>query len=169
MRLIFSPNTKETGMNEKENTAEDRMEPLHIATTLIAGENRRMIARARGHEIVMDARKEWGGDNAGPTPPECLVMALGGCLLNICRILAMEKHIVLDDIRITVTGDIDPSRAFGIPTEERAGFSDLSARLEMTSDLTPAEKEDFRRELINRCPLCDTIGSPTPLQITFAK
>lgn len=155
-------------MDEKENESADRMEPIHIATTLTAGANRRMIARARGHEIIMDARSEWGGDNAGPTPPECLVMALGGCVLNICRILAMQKKIVLDDIRITVAGDIDPTRAFGIQTEERAGFSDLSVRLKMTSNLTQAEKEDFRRELIDRCPLCDTIGSPTPLQITFA-
>ncbi len=156
-------------MNEKENASEDRMEPIHIATTLTAGENRRMIAKVRDHEVIMDARRERGGDDAGPTPPECLAVALGGCVLNICRILAMQKHIVLDDIRVTATGDIDPTRAFGMPTEERAGFSKLSVRVEIASKLTEAEKEDFRLELIDRCPLCDTIGSPTPLQISFAK
>jgi hypothetical protein len=73
------------------------------------------------------------------------------------RILAVQKHIVLDDIRITVTGHIGPTRAFGIPAEERAGFSDLTVRLEMTSDLTQTKKEDFRQKLIDCCPLCDTI------------
>jgi hypothetical protein len=50
MRLIFSTNVEETGMNEKKNTAAERMEPLHIAATLTAGENHRMIARTCGHE-----------------------------------------------------------------------------------------------------------------------
>ncbi|MGD9505423.1 MAG: OsmC family protein [Syntrophobacteraceae bacterium] len=118
----------------------------------------------------MDARREFGGDDAGPTPPECLAMALGGCILNICRIIAAEKRVSLDDLRITVSGDIDPTRALGIPTEARAGFSSLSVRLDVDdSKLTEAEKEDFRLELIARCPLCDTIGNPTPLQITLAE
>lgn len=77
-------------MNEKKNTTAERMEPLHIETTPIAGENRRMIATARGHEIVMAARRQWEGDH-------------------------------------------------------------------------------YCRELIDRCALCDTIGSPAPLQIAFAK
>jgi putative redox protein len=129
-----------------------------------------MVARARNQEVLMDARREFGGDDAGPTPPECLAMALGGCILNICRIIAAEKRVSLDDLRITVSGDIDPTRALGIPTEARAGFSSLSVRLDVDdSKLTEAEKEDFRLELIARCPLCDTIGNPTPLQITVAE
>ena len=156
-------------MDEKENVSADRMEPIHILATIATGDNRRMIAKARNHEILMDARKEWGGDNAGPTPPECLAMALGGCVLNICRIIAMQREIDLDDLRISVAGDIDPTRAFGIPTDTRAGFSKLSVRVEIASKLTEAEKEDFRLELIDRCPLCDTIGNPTPLHISFAK
>lgn len=39
-------------MNEAENTAAERMEPLHIAITLITGENSGMIARACSHERI---------------------------------------------------------------------------------------------------------------------
>lgn len=156
-------------MSGNENRTADKMEQLHVSTTLVAGANRRMIARARDHEILMDGRKEWGGDNAGPTPPECLAMALGGCLLNICRIIAMQKGIVMEDLRVSVAGDIDPSRAFGIPTDARAGFSHLSMRLEAVSNLSDAGKEEFRRELFDRCALCDTIGNPVPLDLIFAK
>ncbi len=91
-------------MSGNENRTEEKMEPIHISTTLVAGANRRMIARARDHEIVMDVHKERGGDNAGPTPPECLAMALGGCLLNICRIIAKQKGIVMADLRVSVAG-----------------------------------------------------------------
>lgn len=156
-------------MGENENRTADRMERIHISTTLVAGANRRILARARDHEVLMDIPEERGGDNAGPTPPECLAMALGGCVFNLCRILAMQKRIVLEDLRVSVAGDIDPSRAFGIHTDARAGFSHLSVRVEAASKLSDAEKEEFRRELFDRCPLCDTVGSPVPLQVIFAK
>lgn len=145
----------------------EKLEPISISATITAGPNRRMIARSRDHEIVMDVRKERGGEDAGATPPECLAMALGGCILNICRVMAMQKGIVLEDLCVTVSGDIDPSRAFGLSTEERAGFSKLSARVEAETTLSGEQKEEFLRELRNRCPLCDTVGGPTPLEVIF--
>lgn len=147
----------------------EKMEPIHISTTLVAGTNRRIMARARHHEILMDVSTRFGGDDAGPTPPECLAMALGGCVMNFCGIIALEREIELSDIQITIVGDIDPTRASGIQTEERAGFSEISVELKMSSKLTEAQKEDFLAELISRCPLCDTIGNPTPFRIRFAE
>lgn len=143
------------------------MELIHISTTLIAGSNRRIIATTRGHESLIGFRKEWGGDDAGPTPPEFLAIALGGCIFNICRILAMDKQLELKDLRLSIDGDVDPSRAFGLVTDTRAGFSKLSVLVEFSSELLESEKEEFRQELLERCPLCDTISNPTPLQIRF--
>lgn len=156
-------------MNDGKNATVEGIGSIRIRTTLVQGPNRRIIARARGHELVLDVSPERGGDDAGPTPPECLAMALGGCVLNICRVLAMEKRIDLEDIRVSVNADIDPTKAFGLPTDKRAGFSKLSVRLKMTSKLNEAEKKDFLQELVRRCPLCDTIGNSTPVQIGYAK
>jgi len=155
-------------MKADQNETEGKMELIHIATTLSAGTNRRMIATSRGHEILMDGRKEWGGDDAGPTPVECLAIALGGCIFNLCRIMAMEKQLETKDLRVSVAGDVDPSRAFGLDTDTRAGFSELSVQVEFSSDLSASAKEEFRQELLARCPLCDTIGNSTPLQVKFA-
>jgi putative redox protein len=155
-------------MSQRAASLPDAIERIHIAATVYAGANRQMRAKVRDHEILMDIPKERGGDNAGPTPPECLAMALGGCILNVCRILAMQKGIVLEDIRVSVAGDIDPSRAFGLKTDARAGFSHLSVRLDAVSKLSEAEKEEFRQELYERCPLCDTIGNPVPVEVVFA-
>jgi putative redox protein len=156
-------------MQSEEITTAAGMEKIHISTTLEAGPNRRILARTRGHEIVMDIRKERGGDDAGPTPPECLVIALGGCIFNICRILARERQIVIEDLRLSISGDVDPSRAFGFDTGNRAGFSEISVQMQFTSPLSDAEKDEFYQELLDRCPLCDTIGNPTPLRIEFVK
>ena len=155
-------------MKADENRAEGKMELIHISTTLEAGTNRRIIATTRCHETLMDVHKERGGDDAGPNPPECLAIALGGCIINICRIMAMEKQIELKDLRLSIVGDVDPSRAFGLNTSTRAGFSQLSVQVEFSSELSESEKEKFYQELLERCPLCDTINNPTPLQIRFS-
>lgn len=147
--------------------AANGMERILIAATLAAGANRQIIATARGHKICMDARKEWGGDNAGPTPPECLVIGLGGCVMNIVRIIAQERHISLENLTITVSGDIDPSRAFGLDSRNRAGFGQISVQVAFAPELTAGEKEEFYQDLLTRCPLCDTISNPTPLRISM--
>ena len=155
-------------MKADQNGAEGKMELIRISTTVAAGTNRRIVATSRGHEILMDGRKEWGGDDAGPTPVECLAIALGGCIFNVCRIMAMEKQIETKDLRVSIAGDVDPSRAFGLDTDTRTGFSHLSVQVEFSSELSASGKEEFRQELLARCPLCDTIGNPTPLQVRFA-
>jgi putative redox protein len=151
-------------------TTEGKMELMHFSTTVAAGPNRQIIATTRGHEIIMDIPKKLGGDDTGPTPPECLALALGGCLINICRIMAAEKQIELQDLRLSIAGDIDPSRALGLDTSTRAGFSQLSVEVEVefASELSESEKGKFYQELLGRCPLCDTISNPTPLQIRFS-
>ena len=149
------------------NTEEEKMVPIRISATLATGPNRRIIARAREHVIQMDVRKERGGDDTGPTPPECLAMALGGCVMNIARIIARDNGIILDDIHLVIRGDIDPSRAFGLDGHTRAGFSDLSIALALVPGISDNDRELLRSELVRRCPLCDTISNPTPLNITL--
>ncbi len=155
-------------MKTAENSTEGRTEIIHVTTTLTAGSNQRILATSRGHDMVIGFRKKWGGDDAGPTPPEYLAMALGGCVFNICRIMATEQQLELKDLHISVSGDVDPSRAFGFDTNVRAGFSHLSIQVQFSSGLSQSAKEEFRQELLKRCPLCDTISNPTPLQLSFA-
>jgi uncharacterized OsmC-like protein len=63
-------------------TQQGRREAITVTTRLQPGPNRQIIAKVRDHEICMDIRKEWGGDNAGPTPPECMLIGLGGCIIS---------------------------------------------------------------------------------------
>ena len=87
--------------------------------------------------------------------------------MNIARIMALEKHISLENLTITVSGDIDPSRAFGMDSKNRAGFTQMSVQVEMVPRLSEGKLQEFCRELQERCPLCDTVGNRTPLQINL--
>ncbi|MBI9076618.1 MAG: OsmC family protein [Desulfatibacillum sp.] len=150
-----------------ENTPEMTIETIQVETLTRPGKNRRIVAKAREHEIVMDMKEEMMGDNAGPTPPELLAMSIGGCMVNIARIMAEQKGKKLKDLQVSVSGPIDPSRAMGMQSSNPTGFMGLSIRVKLETDLAAADLEAFRKELMERCALCDTIASPTPLDIRF--
>ncbi|MEW5734238.1 MAG: OsmC family protein [Thermodesulfobacteriota bacterium] len=133
-----------------------------VRALVFPGEKRRITARVRDHELVMDMREEMGGENAGPTPPEFLAMALGGCLVNIARIMAEQRKVRLRDVRVEVSGDIDPSRALGLSSPNRAGFRAMDVRVELNADLSGESREEFAADLRRRCALCDTLFNETP-------
>ncbi len=140
---------------------------ITLSTTLTPGPNRQIVAKVRGHEIRMDVRKERGGDDIAPTPPEYMAAALGGCVMNLVRIIGAENGIILEKIGVKVSGEIDPSRAFGLETQERAGFSELTVTVEINTDASDNQIEKLYGQLLKRCPLCDTISNPTPVKILF--
>ena len=76
---------------------------------------------------------------------ECLAIALGGCIFNVCRIMAMERQMETKDLRISIAGDVDPSRAFGLETDTRAGFSQLSVQVEFPRNFRRAKRRNFVR------------------------
>ena len=81
--------------------------------------------------------------------------------------MAAEKQIELLNLQVSITGDIDPSRAFGLKTDNRAGFSQLVLAVAFSSTMSVEEKEAFCQELERRCPLCDTIANQTPCTLKF--
>lgn len=145
---------------------EEKLESLQFNVDFTAGPNKRIIAKARDHVVITDVFKEMGGDDSGPTPPEYMCIALGGCLYNICRIMATERQIDMNELLISVRGNIDPSRAFGLETDARAGFTEIKVEMTYPSDMPKHIQEEFHRELLARCPLCDTLHNVTPLEVS---
>ncbi|MEJ2642048.1 MAG: OsmC family protein [Desulfosarcinaceae bacterium] len=82
---------------------------IQVVAKIVPGINRQITAKIRGHEVIMDVRKARGGDDTAPTPPEYLTVALGGCILSLIRLMAVEKNATLENLAVTVEGLIDPS------------------------------------------------------------
>ncbi|WP_019894839.1 OsmC family protein [Hydrogenovibrio halophilus] len=50
-----------------------------------------------GHEVVMDAAPEVGGENKGPRPMEMVLLGLGGCTsIDVMMMLQKSKQAVTD-------------------------------------------------------------------------
>lgn len=140
---------------------------IQVVADIVPGDKRQIIANIRHHEVVMDVRKARGGDDAAPAPPEYLAVSLGGCMINLIRLMAVEKQTSLNNLRISIEGLIDPSLAMGLASDNRAGFLQMSATITMDIDLSPDEQARFIDEFNRRCPLCDTIMNGTRLHSRF--
>ncbi len=62
---------------------------MRITSKYLTG--RRFECDVRGHTLVVDQPLESGGADAGPTPPELLVAALGTCV-GVYALFYCEKH-----------------------------------------------------------------------------
>lgn len=59
-----------------------------------------------GHEIVVDAHEEVGGENKGPTPKPLMLVALGGCTgMDVVSILRKMK-VEIEGLNIKVEGEL---------------------------------------------------------------
>ncbi len=68
-------------------------------TTLIAKSD-------SAHWVVMDGSPTFGGSNAGSSPKELLLMALGGCTAMDVIPILRKKHAAVDSIEIHVSGNV---------------------------------------------------------------
>lgn len=121
--------------------------------------------RAGKHLVVIDQPAPAGGTDLGPTPLEIQLMALGGCITAIGRIVASQQKLAVRGIEVALEGEIDTDRLLGKPSARRTGFSAMEARVKLDADLSPAEKERFLREVDERCPISDNLQNATPVKL----
>jgi uncharacterized OsmC-like protein len=129
------------------------------------GEGFRTECRAGKHTVIIDQPAPAGGTDAGATPLDVQLMALGGCVAAIGRIIANQKKLAVRGIEVTVEGDIDTDGLLGKPTEKRTGFSAITARVKIDADMSVAEKEKFLHEIDLRCPISENLQNATPVSM----
>ena len=113
-------------------------------------------ATSRGHSIVLDEPHDKGGDDAGMTPYEVLLSALGGCIAITVRLYAQRKGWKLHDVRVTLSHDKVHADDCA-DCETREGKLDVIRRkVEFVGDLT-TEQRDRLLEIAERCPVHRTL------------
>ena len=59
-----------------------------------------------GHKIIIDAKEEFGGKNAGPRPKPLILTALGGCTgMDVVSILK-KMRVQFDSFNVKVEGEL---------------------------------------------------------------
>ena len=80
-------------------------------------------AAIRSHRVLIDRPEAKGGHDLGPMGGELLLAALGGCFASNLFAAARAREIALEDVSITVTGDLaeNPARFAAVSVEVAGG------------------------------------------------
>jgi len=128
----------------------------------------KLLVAVRGFSFVIDEPESFGGTDAGPNPVELVLSSLAGCMNVVVHMVAAEQDVKIRSLRLTVEGDLDPSRLMGSPTDTRPGFSAISLTAEVDSDASAEQIDEILRIAETRCPVADSLNNPTPVTLARA-
>ena len=136
-----------------------------IVTETGAGGFARQIA-AGHHHLTADEPPPVGGD-AGPTPYDLLLSALGACTSMTVRMYADRKGWPVEDIRVTLRHSRIHAKDCA-ECETKIGFiNQIDCDVEVTGDLDDDQRERLRY-IAERCPVHQTLTSEIHISTTLS-
>lgn len=135
----------------------------HVNVDVREVRNRTLECKVRNHSVRVDQPKDFGADDTAPTPPEMLAISLGSCVVSTMQFLAAQKNLPVHNIQVTVSGDIDYSKAMGISDKERAGFQGFRIGIRFDSPMSADDKARFLQNVFRCGASIDSIQNATPL------
>lgn len=125
-----------------------------------------MRVTVKGFEFAIDEPELFGGKSQAPSPVDYLLGSVAGCIAAAGTYMAKEMGFKLYQLEVSVDGLINSDRFFGIPSEKRSGFQEISVSIHMESNADAAQQEEWNRQLPVRCPVIDNLLDPVKLKIT---
>lgn len=138
-------------------------EPTDVQVTTRTGKAYRTEIQAGRHALTGDEPEDVGGDDAGPTPYDLLLSALGSCTGMTLRMYADRKEWSLDEAVVRLSHDkIHAEDCKDCETD--AGRVDrITREIDVRGDLTDAQRERLL-EIANKCPVRRTLESEVSVQ-----
>ena len=129
----------------------------------------RFSAQARQFKIVIDEPPQLGGEDLAANPVEYLLASYAGCINVVAHLTARELGITIKKLGITIEGEINPAKLFGISDDERAGFKQIDVTFSPVTDAAPDQIKNWIEIINKRCPVNDNLSSPTPLTFNYVR
>ncbi len=121
------------------------------------------------HHLVIDQPATAGGTDAGPSPLEYQLMALGGCIAAIGRLIANQRRLAVRGFEMEISGPINTDALLGKSSPDRVGYQSLEVRVKVDADMSHEEKERYLYEIEARCPISENLQNPTPVRIVVVE
>ena len=120
----------------------------------------RAIYEAQAHAGV-------GGAGTAACSGDLLLGALGACAQLTCQMVATAMEIPVENVEVTVQGDLDLRGTLGLAREAQVGFESIRLRFDVETD-APQDKLDQLLKLTERyCVVYQTIKSGPPVEVTL--
>ena len=131
-----------------------------IKVSAWAGNSTKTKIVTGGHTIYIDEPPFFGGKDEAPSPVAMFLASLAGCINAIGQWVAGEMNIQIHSLKMDIVGDVD-SRCFCEDSKEvRAGFSAIRVSLNLDSEATKEQVDEWTAAVLRRCPVCDNICHP---------
>ena len=125
----------------------------------------RVAMNAAGHELVADEPESYGGGDAGPSPYDYLLAALGSCTAMTLRMYADRKELPLDEVTVRMNFE----RVHARDCEECESASGKVGRIErivhMKGDLSDEQRAKLI-EIADKCPVHRTLTTEMIIHTT---
>jgi putative redox protein len=110
----------------------------------------------RGHEFVADEPATAGGTDAGPTPYDYLLGALGACTAMTLRMYAKRKGWPLDDIVVRLRDARSYATDCANCETQAVGIRRIERQVELSGSLTDEQRARLLA-IADRCPIKQTL------------
>ena len=122
----------------------------------------RTVYEAQAHAGV-------GGEGSGACSGDLLLGALAACAQITCQMVAEAMGLAVNDIAVTVEGDLDLRGTLGIDREAPVGFTDI--RLSFAIDAPGASEDELaalQRKTERYCVVMQTLLGPPSVTTAWA-
>jgi len=134
--------------------------PKKLKTVVVRGRagGLRQDIEAGGHHLVSDEPLDLGGTDAGPTPYDLLVAALGSCTAITLQMYARHKGWPLEGVEVRLThGKIHARDCADCETKE-GRIDRIERQIVLQGALDEAQRARLL-EIADRCPVHRTLTS----------
>lgn len=117
---------------------------------------------------IYDAQAHAGVGGAGTAAcsGDLLLGALAACAQLTCQMVAAAMELPIDDVEVTVEGDLDLRGTLGLDRDSKVGFESIRLRLDITAPEATDEQLAALREKTERyCVVLQTLTDPPRVEI----
>lgn len=145
--------------------AEGASEGTVVVTETSAGGFTRQISA--GHHHLLADEPPPVGDDAGPTPYDLLLAALGACKSMTVRMYADRKQWPLDQIRVTLRHSRIHAKDCADCETVNGHIDQIDCDVELTGNLDDAQRQRLLY-IAERCPVHQTLTSEVRITTTLS-
>jgi uncharacterized OsmC-like protein len=127
------------------------------------------IGKTRQFTLVVDEPENLGGTDEDANPVEYILAGFAGCANVIGHVVAKELGFTIKNLRIEVSGELNPERFLGSSYKERAGFKSINLNLIPETDAPIETLTKWLQIVEERCPVKDNLQNKTPVCIAVKK
>ena len=120
---------------------------------------------------ITDGKHTWefaahamaGGPEGEACSGDVLLTALTGCQEITIKMVAASMGVVLDDLRVTVTGEMDFRGTMGIDRDVRVGYQRIDCEIRVRAQGDPARVQRMIEKAEQYCVVRDTLSRGVPV------